>query len=808
VPAIVLWISHGVTRLRSLSLLRRVEGTLLVAAVAGVSFLAFGWQSAGPSAAPALVYMPLPFLLWAVVRFGPLGSTTCVLILVVLSIWETVHGHGPFISSSPEENVFFLQLFLIFVSMPLFFLAALLEERRAAEQTRAQAAAIVEFSNDAIIGETLGGIITSWNRGAEKLFGYAVGEVTGRRHTILIPSDHGTLPTCNAERINEPEAIQSYETVGLAKGGMPIHVSVTQSSVLDAKGRKIGVSSIIRDITYRKRAESRLNAQYAVTRALAESNSVADAAPRILQGICECLDWELGELWRVDCQTNLMTLFKSWHLPSKELAEFAFESRRFTFSPGVGLPGRLWKRCEAGWITNLADDSNFLRGSLAASAGLRCAFGFPVVLGDETLGAMVFFSHDYREPDHDLLEMMASVSSQLGQFIERKEAEAALRDSQERSEEALRTALAEVQQLKLRLEADNVYLREEISQTHRYEEMIGESEGIKKVFEQVERVAPTDMTLLIVGETGTGKELVARLVHERSGRRERPLVKVNCSTLPAELIESELFGHEKGAFTGAVSKQVGRFELADGGTIFLDEVGELPLKLQSKLLRVLQEGEFERLGSGKTIKVDVRVIAATNRNLSEAAQRGRFRIDLYYRLNVYPIEIPPLRERTGDIGLLAKVFLHEAGRRLGKSFGDMSNEVVEALREYGWPGNVRELENVISRAAVLSTAPTLQLPVGWNKAPINDASKIVPQPLMSHSESPESVLTLEQLERTRILEVLRQTNWRIEGPKGAAVILGLHPNTLRSRLHKYDIKKPSRLRNFVVETTKLRSRNF
>ena len=285
-----------------------------------------------------------------------------------------------------------------------------------------------------------------------------------------------------------------------------------------------------------------------------------------------------------------------------------------------------------------------------------------------------------------------------------------------RAEEELKKALAEVKRLKERLEAENVYLRSEVSGVHRYGEILGESKGIEKVLEQVERVARTDMTVLVLGETGTGKELVARLVHEKSGRRERPLVKVNCSALPGELIESELFGHERGAFTGAVSKQVGRFELADGGTIFLDEVGELPLRLQSKLLRVLQEGEFERVGSGKTIKVDVRVIAATNRNLSEAAQRGRFRTDLYYRLNVYPIEIPPLRERREDIGILAEVFLQEAGRRLGKSFGKIPSEVIEALQGYSWPGNVRELENVIGRATVTSTAPSLQLPEGWNQA--------------------------------------------------------------------------------------------
>jgi len=342
---------------------------------------------------------------------------------------------------------------------------------------------------------------------------------------------------------------------------------------------------------------------------------------------------------------------------------------------------------------------------------------------------------------------------------------------------------------------------------HRHGEIIGESEGIRKVLEEVERVGGTDMTVLVLGETGTGKELVARLVHEKSGRRERPLVKVNCSALPAELIESELFGHERGAFTGAVAKQVGRFELADGGTIFLDEVGELPLRLQAKLLTVLQEGEFERLGSGKTVKVDVRVIAATNRNLSEAVQRGRFRSDLYYRLNVYPIEIPPLREHREDIGLLAEVFLQEAGQRLGKGFGKIPDEVIEALQGYSWPGNVRELENVIGRAAVTSTGLTLQLPDGWKaegslinrNTNLNSNAQVHSNPPFTNSNREA---TLGELEKTHILEVLHQTNWRIEGPKGAALILGLHPNTLRSRMNRLGIRRSTEPRNLVVETTK------
>jgi len=264
------------------------------------------------------------------------------------------------------------------------------------------------------------------------------------------------------------------------------------------------------------------------------------------------------------------------------------------------------------------------------------------------------------------------------------------------------------------------------------------------------------------------------------------------------LIESELFGHERGAFTGAVSKQVGRFELANGGTIFLDEIGELPLRLQSKLLNVLQEGEFERLGSGKTIKVDVRVIAATNRNLSEAAQRGHFRTDLYYRLNVYPIEMPPLRERRGDIGSLAEIFLQEAGRRLGKSFGEISGEVIEALQSYSWPGNVRELENVIGRAAVTSTTKVFQLPEGWkadvdlierNSGPTSDGQT----PAIAAVTNTDREGTLGEMEKAHILEVVHRTNWRIEGPKGAAVLLGLHPNTLRSRMRKLGIQRPAEI---------------
>ncbi len=370
-----------------------------------------------------------------------------------------------------------------------------------------------------------------------------------------------------------------------------------------------------------------------------------------------------------------------------------------------------------------------------------------------------------------------------------------------RSEDELKRALAEVERLKERLEAENVYLRREVSEAHPDREIIGRSEGIGKVLQQITQVAGTDMTVMVLGETGTGKELVARAVHGQSGRRERPLVKVNCSALPGELIESELFGHEKGAFTGATARQVGRFELADGGTIFLDEVGDLPLKLQAKLLRVLQEGEFERLGSGKTIKVDVRVIAATNRNLAEALQRGRFRPDLYYRLNVYPIGLPALRERVEDVGLLAEAFLREASRRLGRVFDPISEEVLEALKSYEWPGNVRELQNVIERAAVISTGRQLQLPEQWATVDSWNALTNVSMPAGVRHPDKRSLDegSLDEVGRNYIIQILEQTRWRIEGPKGAATILGLNPSTLRSRMLKLGIRRPGRSKAEVHE---------
>jgi formate hydrogenlyase transcriptional activator len=329
-----------------------------------------------------------------------------------------------------------------------------------------------------------------------------------------------------------------------------------------------------------------------------------------------------------------------------------------------------------------------------------------------------------------------------------------------------------------RLQQEKGYLQEVINDEHNPDDFVSGSNAMRTVMEQVRMVARTDTPVLLLGETGTGKELLARAIHEFSDRSAAIMVKVNCAALPAELIESELFGHEKGAFTGATQQRKGRFELADGGSLFLDELGELSLSAQVKLLRVLQEQEFERVGGSETLHVDVRVIAATNRNLADEVRAGRFRSDLYYRLNVFPVEIPALRQRVIDIPLLARFFLTKYAKKFGKRFDDIDPAGLEYLREYSWPGNVRELQNVIERAVILSQGPLLEI------APLQPARA---QPEAAIGKLP----TLETVEREHITRTLEATGWQISGAKGAAAILGMNPNTLRSRMLKLGISRSS-----------------
>lgn len=345
------------------------------------------------------------------------------------------------------------------------------------------------------------------------------------------------------------------------------------------------------------------------------------------------------------------------------------------------------------------------------------------------------------------------------------------------TEESLRVAFLEIKLLKDRLQAENVYLQHEVAQNFNFGEIIGQSSVISKVFDKIEQIAPLNTTVLLQGETGSGKGIVARAIHARSSRKDRPMVIVNCTALPANLIESELFGREKGAFTGASNRQMGRFELADGGTIFLDEIGEMPLELQCKLLRVIQDGEFERLGSPRTIKVDVRIIAASNRNLEEEINNGTFREDLFYRLNVFPITIPPLRARKDDIPLFVNFFVAKFNKKIGKKIESIPKEALKALQDYDWPGNVRELESVIERAIITSTGTSLRI-----------LDHFTPQ-LKPSVPSDSDLKALADLERDHIHHVLQKTNWRVEGQNGAAAILDINPSTLRARMRKFGINR-------------------
>jgi PAS domain S-box-containing protein len=354
-----------------------------------------------------------------------------------------------------------------------------------------------------------------------------------------------------------------------------------------------------------------------------------------------------------------------------------------------------------------------------------------------------------------------------------------------------------MEQEKARLAAENVYLQEEIKSVHNFEAIIGQSPALLEALDKVNRVAKTDTTVFIAGETGTGKELIARTIHSASHRHDKPLIKLNCAALPAGLVESELFGHEKGAFSGAISRRVGRFELANGGTIFLDEIGEVPLDVQVKLLRVLQEREFERVGGTNPIKVDVRVIAATNRDLVKSLREGKFREDLYYRLNVFPIALPPLRDRVGDVPLLVHFLVPRLAARVGVRIDSVGKATLERLSRYSWPGNVRELENVLERAVILSNGPTLEIDpevfASARAARSATAGPLTPSGSERKGQAAAGagpIPPLESLEsntRNHILAALEESGWVIDGPRGAAKILGLHANTLRGRMQKLGI---------------------
>lgn len=493
----------------------------------------------------------------------------------------------------------------------------------------------------------------------------------------------------------------------------------------------------------------------------------------IAQGLVQDLDASFAHIWLLDsgdlcpeCSQKKICKKRNncLHLSEKAGCSPALMEEYQRIPLADPIIGRIAQSREPLLTNDLSTHDHFSQQDWIKESDLSsCAF-YPLIFRKEVIGVLgMFCRRSLTQSEFDHLAVFAS--------------HAAI---------AIKNAMlfSEVEQLKNHLIVENASMRKELGNRYNLGTIIGDSEIITALLRKVEQVAPTEATVLLLGETGTGKELFAQAIHSLSHRNLRPLIKINCAALSPSLIESQLFGHEKGAFTGAQSRMLGRFELADGGTLFLDEIGDLPIDLQTKLLRVLEEGTFERLGGQKTIQVDIRVIAATNQNLPQAISAGKFREDLYFRLNIFPLVAPPLRDRQEDIPPLAEHFLKIYSRKAGRNFSTICPQTMATLQTYSWPGNVRELGNVIERAAILSPDGTFQVDM-------DGADRLS---LVENDQPPEAK-TLDEVQRAYILKVLQSTGWTIEGPSGAAQQLDLNPSTLRSRMQRLGLRRPARILN-------------
>jgi formate hydrogenlyase transcriptional activator len=643
---------------------------------------------------------------------------------------------------------------------------------------------ILDSAAEAICGCDSTGTCLFANRSAARILGYGEpAELLGRNLHSLEHHTHkdGTpypIEECPIYLgFQKCERVHRDDEVFWRRDGTSFPVEYWSHPVVQ-EGRTVGAVITFIDTTERKQTEEALRRSDEQNRSLLRINNAIITnltQETLLRSISEALHRVIS------FDRCAITLYQ----PERDTLRFlAVEGELLSDYFQAGIEDQR-SQTSAGWVYehqlsrvcgNLQDSPRFENERRLAAEGIQSICVLPMALQGKCIGTLSFVSRErdgYSKQDALFLQ---EVANQVVLAIQNMQ------------------SYHEIASLKARLEKENIYLREELRAEHNFEEIVGNSPALLKVLRDVEQVAPTDSTVLIYGETGTGKELVARAIHSRSIRSSRALVNVNCSAISAGLVESELFGHVKGAFTGALDRRTGRFELANGGTIFLDEIGELNLETQVKLLRVLQEREFEPVGSSRTLRVDVRVIAATNRNLREAVEAGRFRADLFYRLNVFPIEVPPLRERPSDIPKLVAFSLSHLSKRFGKKIEGVSKESMENLLNYPWPGNIRELQNVIERAAIVSTEPIMRL--NRDLTPVTGAKSAEDQGAHSRHVDPESgeaLLTLNEVERNHILAALHVAGGKIEGPKGAAKILGLHPNTLRHRIQKLGIPKtPSR----------------
>ncbi|NJD90068.1 MAG: GAF domain-containing protein [Geobacter sp.] len=609
------------------------------------------------------------------------------------------------------------------------------------------------------------------NEGMAAIDGKPVEEHIGRTVQEFDPSIAAVMEPIFRHAMEEGSALRDVETRwnGAAEDDDTAcrYWLVSSYPLKSSDGVALGTGVVVRDITEQKQREiaqdERLKFEALLSALSAEfiNMDVSEVDARVVQGlkrVHDFLGYDRVTIWQFSPVDGRCYLTYSHSQPDIKQpppciddiipvwVNIARQGEMFMVDDVEALPDKFWRE------KKYSKDQG----------GIKSMFYIPLRVGAEVHGLISVVS--YRRKSHWIdvfIQRLRLLGEIFANAIERK-----------RIDQKMQQAFAEIEQLRDRLQAENHFLRDQIDTELRHEEIIGQSEAIRSVLRQIKQVAGTGSTVLIQGETGTGKELLARAIHNQSARRERPMIKLNCAALPATLIEAELFGREKGAYTGATPRQIGRFEAADGSTIFLDEISELPLELQSKLLRVLQEGQFERLGSNTPVTVDVRVIAATNRDLMQFVKAGRFREDLYYRLNVFPIFLPPLRERKEDIPLLVRAMVKEFEKVFGKGIDGIPKKNMEELECYSWPGNVREMRNIIERAMILNDGPTLIIAVPGNVVDL----------------APQSY-ALKNIERLHLLAVLEKTGWRVRGKSGAAALLELPPSTLESKMKKLGIKR-------------------
>jgi len=615
-----------------------------------------------------------------------------------------------------------------------------------------QLQSILDNSTTVIYVKDLEGRYIRVNRRFEELYEIPTGQAKGKTDYDLFSKEMADNLRANDQKVLESLAPMEFEEVVSHSGSIHTYISV-KVPLFDEWRRPYAVAGISTDITERKKVEEALLLE--ISTVLLSHLDVRELFTAISATLRRIMPHEYGSLALYEPESKELRLF-SLEQPQTEAA-----LGKEMLSPAQqALASRVMNSHQPLVLNDLESASSRSKATDRLLAeGVKSACFLPLVTQDRVLGTLNLVSRRkgaFGRQNVDLLQQMAGhVAIALDNAL----------------------TYRKVAELKERLAEEKLYLEEELRTEYHFEEIIGESPALKRILKQVESVGPTNATVLILGETGTGKELIARAIHDLSPRRDRTFVKLNCAAIPTGLLESELFGHEKGAFTGAIAQKIGRLELAHEGTLFLDEVGDIPLELQPKLLRALQEKEFERLGSNRTIPVDVRLIAATNRDLAKMVANREFRSDLYYRLKVFPITVPPLRERAEDIPILVRYFAQKHAERMHKRIETIPQETMEALMRWPWPGNVRELENIIERAVILSPGPVLRVPL---------AELTLPE---SENGNGDASGTLEDAERDHIIRVLRETRGVIGGPNGAAARLGLKRTTLNSKMRKLGITR-------------------